>query len=251
MEENQNPAKRSAEAKLRAVGEGKTVAEAEAAAFASLTELAGDISRGEVLFTTITEGSRGFLGVGSALAQVEASLGGEPAPVAAIEDETMPVAVAAGGDDLAKASARLEEYLGRVVAALGLDATVSIRDEEEALVGSVDGDDLGIFIGRHGQTIDAVQYLANNLAFRGLETRKRVVVDAENYRQRRIEALQAMAERGVDEVMAGSSHYELKPMNPIERRIVHVYLQERQGVETCSEGREPYRRVIISRSGNL
>lgn len=255
MEENE---KSGAEVSLRAIGEGKTVAEAESQAFASLQDLAGPVGRDEVVFTVISEGSKGFLGVGATVAKVEARLGsGEAAPAAATaetereaepgEPREEPQALEG---DLKTAGARLQQYLERVAAALGLEASISIRDEEEALVGSVDGDDMGIFIGRHGQTIDAVQYLANNLVFRGLATRKRVVVDAENYRQRRIEALHAMAERGVDDVLSGRGPYELKPMNPVERRIIHIYLQERNDIETYSEGQEPYRRVIIARSGN-
>lgn len=251
MEENLNPEKNGAEVSLRAIGEGKTVAEAEAQALASLKDLAGPVGRDEVVFKVISEGSRGFLGVGAAVAKVEARLGdGSEVPAADEVKGTREKPVEDAGE-LEAAKVRLEEYLQRVAGALGLEATVSIRDEEEALVGSVDGADMGIFIGRHGQTIDAVQYLANNLVFRGLQTRKRVTVDAEGYRQRRVEALHAMAERGVDEVIAGRSHYELKPMNPIERRIVHIYLQDRLDVETYSEGREPYRRVIIARSGNV
>lgn len=252
MEEHQNPEKNGAEVSLRAIGEGRTVAEAETQAIASLQDLAGPVSRDEIVFTVISEGSRGFLGVGAAVAKVEARLGdGEAAPAAeagALAESRQAPPVDAG--ELQTAEVRLKEYLERVAGALGLEAAVSVRDEEEALVGSVDGGDMGIFIGRHGQTIDAVQYLANNLVFRGLQTRKRVVVDAEGYRQRRIEALHAMADRAVDDVTAGRSLYELKPMNPVERRIVHIYLQDRLGVETYSEGREPYRRVIIARSGN-
>lgn len=246
MEEN--PVQRSNDADLRIEGTGKTVADAEAQALAKIKEVAGEIDTGDVELQVIDEGSKGFFGVGSNLARVEARL-------TAAGEEGGPEAPAAGEAESGtgvetEAPARLKLYLEKVVAAFGLEATVEVTEEEENLVGNVNGGDLGIFIGRHGQTIDALQYLANVIVYRGLDDRKRVVVDAEDYRERRTEALHSLAERGVNEIEANHTEYEFKPMSAAERRIIHLYLQDREGVETASEGREPYRRVIIYRSGN-
>lgn len=246
MAESLNPERNGADGPgLIAEGEGRTVSEAEANALEKLEAVAGPIGVSDVEISVLSEGSKGFLGVGSSLARVEVRLKGAEAEPPAAAGARGPEPPAAGG-----AAARLQDYLGIVVAAFGLDASVSVADEGETLVGKVDGDGLGIFIGRHGQTIDAVQYLANIIVYRGLPGRKRVVVDAEDYRERRVEALEAMAERGAVEVLEGGARYEMKPMNPSERRIVHMYLQGRDGVETISEGEEPFRRVVITRSGN-
>ena len=131
---------------------------------------------------------------------------------------------------------------------LGLEASVNITDRGEELVADLVGDDLGLFIGRHGSTLDAVQYLANIIVFRGLEGRKRVIIDAEDYRDRREEVLRSLAERAASEVMKGKMEYEMKPMSAAERRIIHIHLQDREGIVTTSEGREPFRRVIITRT---
>lgn len=230
---------------MKVEGEGRTVPEAEADALAKLEADAGPFDRDEVELTVVSEGSKGFLGMGSTLARVEARLGHGAAEerAAAAPEEAAPVSAG-------EAEGRLEEYLGRISEAFGLQASVSVSDKGDVLYGSVNGGDLGIFIGRHGQTIDAVQYLANIIVYRGLTERKRIVVDAEDYRDRRAEVLQALAERGATEVLDGKPRYEMKPMNSAERRIVHVYLQDREGVETTSEGEEPFRQVVITRSGN-
>lgn len=249
---------------MKVVGSGKTVVEAQADALAKLEELAGPFKKGEVELVVLAEGSKGFLGMGSAMAQVEASLPSEddvkqtPAYIEEEESEPEPqpftVEPAQRDEQFepagAEAEARLEEYLSRVLEGMALDASVIVADEYEALVGNITGDDLGLLIGRHGQTIDAVQYLANIIVFRGLDTRKRVIVDAEDYRERRNDVLKGLAERGASEVLKGKPRYELKPMSAAERRIIHVHLQERKGVETISEGNEPYRKVVITRSGN-
>ncbi len=253
---NQNQKRKGAD--VRVEGTGKTVVEAQADALAKLEELIGPFDRSEVEVEVISEGSKGFLGMGSAEAKVEAWMPGdeEEEPVEELgeeEEEQLPEAGGAAAEEFVpagpEAEARLEEFLSRVLGGLGLDATVTVADEYESLVGNITGDDLGLFIGRHGQTIDAVQYLANIIVFRGLEGRKRVVVDAEDYRERRTEVLRALADRAASEVLRGRRQYELKPMSAAERRIVHVYLQDREGIETLSEGKEPFRRVIITRGG--
>ena len=260
MEEDQ---KRNGD-EIRAEAEAKTVAEAETEAFERLEEIAGPCEWDEVEFTVVTEGSKGFLGMGSAVARVEARLahpdqrrsviknsaGAEEAVVNGELEESVAAANAAGdtGAELTEADFRLAELLEKVAVALGLVATVKIRETDEELVADLVGDDLGLFIGRHGSTLDAVQYLANIIVFRGLEGRKRIIIDAEDYRDRREETLRSLAERGASEVMKGKLEYEMKPMNAAERRIIHIHLQDREGMETTSEGKEPFRRVVIIRT---
>jgi spoIIIJ-associated protein len=141
---------------------------------------------------------------------------------------------------------RVRAVVGRVVHALGLRATVDVVESEEEIRATVNGDELGLLIGKHGSTIDAVQHLAFRAAFRGRETRKQVTVDAAGYRERRETALHRMADRAAAEALRFDRGVELEPMRAPERKIVHTYLSERTDVETHSEGDEPDRRLVIS-----
>jgi len=142
--------------------------------------------------------------------------------------------------------AALEELLEEVADGLGLDVVVDVQEDEGVLRGSLHGEDVGLFIGRRGQTIDAVQHLAQRIVFPEGPSPVRVVVDADGYRERRVETLQGDAERAAEEVERSGEPVELQPMPASERRIVHEYLRERGGVETHSEGDEPERRLVIS-----
>ena len=144
---------------------------------------------------------------------------------------------------------RVRALVGRVVHALGLRATVDIEETEEEIRATVNGEDLGILIGKHGGTIDALQHVAFRAAFRGREVRKQVTVDAAGYRDRREAALHRMADRAVSEALRYGRPVELEPMRPAERKIVHLYLRERTEVETHSEGDEPERRLVVSPAG--
>jgi spoIIIJ-associated protein len=141
---------------------------------------------------------------------------------------------------------RVRAIVGRVVHALGLRATVDIEETEDELRATVNGDELGLLIGKHGSTIDAVQHLAFRAAFRGRPSRKQVTVDAAGYRERRETALHRMADRAAAEALRYDRAVELEPMRAPERKIVHTYLSERTDVETHSEGDEPDRRLVIS-----
>ena len=141
---------------------------------------------------------------------------------------------------------RVRALVARVVQALGLRATVDIEETADEIRATVNGDDLGLLIGKHGATIDAVQHLAFRAASRGREERKQVVVDAAGYRERREAALRRMADRAVADALSFGRPVELEPMRPAERKIVHLYLRERTDVETHSEGDEPDRRLVVS-----
>lgn len=141
---------------------------------------------------------------------------------------------------------RVRAILERVVDALGVNAKVDVEEDSDQIVGRIDGDDVGLLIGRRGQTIDAVQLLCYRAAFRGLQERKRVVVDAAGYRVRRREAVERQASRAAERALESGREIELEPMTPTERRVVHQHLKDRAGVETFSEGDEPERCVIVA-----
>lgn len=140
----------------------------------------------------------------------------------------------------------LEELLQEVTDGLGLDCEVVVEQEEDVLRGNVEGEDMGLLIGRRGQTIDAVQHLAQRIVFPGGQSTARVVVDADGYRERRAQALREDADGAAEEALRLGEPVELDPMPASERRVVHEYLRERGDVSTHSEGEEPDRYLVIS-----
>jgi len=151
----------------------------------------------------------------------------------------------AGDEELEPAEA-LEELLEEIVDGLGLDCDIEVSEADGVLRGTVEGEDVGLFIGRHGQTIDAVQHLAQRIVFPEGPSSVRVVIDANGYRERRAGALRAEADEAADEAVETGRNVELAPMPPFERRIVHEFLRERGDVETHSEGNEPERYLVVS-----
>jgi spoIIIJ-associated protein len=151
----------------------------------------------------------------------------------------------ADGEELEPAEL-LEELLEEVTAGLGLDVEVEVEERSGVLAGRVVGDDVGLFIGRHGQTIDAVQHLAQRIAFPQGPSSVRVEIDADGYRERRADLLCADADDAADEALREARPVELDPMPAFERRIVHEHLRERGGVATHSEGEEPDRYLVVS-----
>jgi spoIIIJ-associated protein len=144
-------------------------------------------------------------------------------------------------------AAAVRELLERVVDALGLDASVEVVDDGEVCTGTVHGEELGLFIGRHGQTIDAVQHLAQRILLADPEAeRRRIVVDAEGYRARRREALEKQADQAAIEAEKYGRPVALDAMTASERKHVHEYLRERGGVDTHSEGDEPERYLVVA-----
>jgi spoIIIJ-associated protein len=142
---------------------------------------------------------------------------------------------------------RVRGVVTRVIEALALDASVEVTETADEIRATVDGpDEMGRLIGRHGQTIDALQHLAWRAAFHDLDDRKSVVVDAAGYRQRREEALQRQADRAASEALRFGRPVELEPMSAAERKTVHNYLADRTDVDTHSEGDEPERRLVVS-----
>jgi spoIIIJ-associated protein len=151
----------------------------------------------------------------------------------------------AGEEELEPAEL-LEELLEEITAGLGLDAEVEVEEADGVLRGRIVGEEVGLFIGRRGQTIDAVQHLAQRIVFPEGPASTRVEIDADGYRERRAEMLREDADDAAEEAVREQRPVELEPMPPSERRIVHEYLRERGGVETHSEGEEPKRFLVVS-----
>jgi spoIIIJ-associated protein len=140
----------------------------------------------------------------------------------------------------------LEDLLAEIGDQLGLDVEVEVTRDGDVLRGRLLGEDLGLFIGRRGQTIDAVQHLAQRIVFPDGPSEVRVAIDADGYRERRAQALHADADEAADEALRTSRPVELDPLPASERRIVHEYLRERGDVGTHSEGEEPERYLVVS-----
>ena len=141
---------------------------------------------------------------------------------------------------------RVRALLERIVEDLGLDASVAVEDGEDEIHADVEGEDVGLLIGRHGQTIDAVQLLCYQAAFRGRQDRKRVTVDAAGYRRRQGESLRRRADLAAEDAARHGQAVEMDPMSSNERRVVHEHLRDRPEIETYSEGDEPNRYVVVA-----
>ena len=143
-------------------------------------------------------------------------------------------------------SERVRDMLERIADAADLQATVSVSEDDEQIRAEFVGDDVGVLIGHHGQTIDAIQHLAYRIAFQGSQMRKGVVVDAGGYREQRAVALRAAADQAAEAAVRDARPVPLEAMSAIERKLVHEHLRTRRDVETYSEGEEPARRLVVA-----
>jgi len=197
---------------------GKTIEEAVAVA---LSELKVGIDR--IDYEVLEAPSRGFLGfIGTKLAKVRVTV--------------KPI-------DLMKVA---QDFLEKVFGLMKLEVQLEKITKQDNTVFNIRGNDLGILIGKHGQTLDALQYLTNLTTNRDAESKVRIVLDVEDYRQRRAETLTRLASRLADNVRRRGEKVVLEPMSSNERKIIHMALQNDQRVVTYSEGEEPYRKVVIA-----
>jgi len=141
---------------------------------------------------------------------------------------------------------RVQEALEAIAAAFLLDATVEIEEDEDGLFAEFVADDVASLIGHHGATLDAIQHLASRIAYQGSSSRGHVTVDAGGYRERREEALEAIADQAAGAAIRDARPVPLEAMNAAERRVVHEYLKDRREVETYSEGEEPNRHLVVA-----
>jgi spoIIIJ-associated protein len=245
-----------------------TVEEATEKASAAL-----GIPRDRLDFEVLDQGSSGFLGIGArdarisvvntgaeATAQLSAderdrplehavesrvdrpveensAEGTQVQPAQIVEDDEQVVA-----EDLILA---VDEFATALVEAMGIDATIDAHDAGDAIAVDVITKETGLFIGQKGETIDAIQYLLNVAVYKNRPFAKRIVVDSEGYRQRRIEAIQGMAHRTARRAVRERRRFSLPPMSAAERRVVHLFLKENPKVTTSSEGKEDARKVVI------
>jgi spoIIIJ-associated protein len=216
---------------------GETVGEAKWAALRELEQRVPGLDRESVKFQVVSEGERGLLGVGFTPAHVIASAESARTPEAAGAPE-------ASDDAGGEASRAAREIVERIAAGIGVDVAVSAREHEGGVTVSCSGADVALFIGKHGQTIDAIQYLANAIT-RAEGADHGVIVDAAGYRARRTATLEKLARRTAQRASATGSRVALDPMTPVERKIVHESLKDDPEVETASEGSEPNRFVVV------
>ena len=251
-----------------------TVEEAAEKASAAL-----GIPRDRLDFEVLDQGSAGFLGIGARDARVlvrntgtqaDVSLAGdeearrldhageggvEPpveegaqealrlGPERIVEEEDDDVVAEEVPEDLILA---VDEFATALVDAMGIDATVDAHDAGDAIAVDVITKETGLFIGQKGETIDAIQYLLNVAVYKNRPFAKRIVVDSEGYRQRRIEAIQGMAHRIARRALRERRPLSLPPMSAAERRVVHLFLQENPKVTTSSEGKDDARKVVVN-----
>ena len=148
--------------------------------------------------------------------------------------------------DIGRAGSRVQELLEHIVDGVGIDASVHVEEDADEIRADLEGDDLGLLIGRHGQVIDAIQHIAYRVACKGNAVRKRVVVDAAGYRERRAVALRAAADQAAEAAVHDRRPVTLEAMSALERKVVHEHLKSRHDVETYSEGEEPDRRLVVA-----
>ena len=197
---------------------GKTIEEAIEMALAEL-----EVSRDRIDYEVLEVPSKGLFGfIGSKLARVKVTV----RPVDPVEEA--------------------KQFLAKTFQAMKLDVSMEKMTHADHVVINLRGDDLGVLIGKHGQTLDALQYLTNLAANKDAEERSRIILDVEDYRKRRAETLSRLAMRLADKVKRRGERVVLEPMSPQERKIIHMALQNDHRIVTYSEGDEPYRKVVIA-----
>jgi spoIIIJ-associated protein len=214
---------------------GETVGEAKWVALRALERQRPGIDKTSVRFEVVTEGERGLLGVGYAPARVVATAADVPA-----DDSGEPA------PDESELTADVRALVERIVAELGVRCRVGVREDAGGVHVECVGGDVGVLIGRYGQTIDAIQYIVNAIVARREGERVEVTVDAAGYRERRRTMLERIAVRSAERARNDGESVELEPMTAVERKVVHLRLKEFDGVETSSEGTEPNRYVVVS-----
>jgi spoIIIJ-associated protein len=211
---------------------GETVGEAKWKALRDLERLAPGLDRGSVRFQVVSEGERGLLGVGFTPALVVASTDGVA---------ESPVSGPRPGES--DEAAHIRGLVERVAASIGVSTRVEVDESEDELYVTCSGGELGLLIGKHGHTIDSLQYLANVILHRA-GADKHATIDAAGYRDRRRATLETLAVRSSERAVSGE-RVLLEPMSAVERRIVHERLADEPGVRTVSEGVEPNRYVVV------
>ena len=253
----------------------KTIEDAIAKGVAQLAEDGQELVETKVL----EQPSNGFLGIGRKPAVVrlfftsvaktatqeevahveEQSVAVASKPVATSETEVQDTAVETSEGDVVEKPSKKElskedqqeiaekgkQFLDDMFTQMGLTVVIEKMMTKDKITFQVHGEDLGILIGKHGQTLDAIQYLTNLVAHKDVSGHCHIVVDVENYRSRREETLVNLAKRLASKVKRNRQKVSLEPMNAFERKIIHLALQNEKNIKTDSEGQEPYRHIVI------
>lgn len=211
-----------------------------------------DATRDNVEIEVIDEGSKGFLGIGARDAKVRVTLKSavkpankaeKPAKKTGDEEKKNPNKRAISYTEAAETAAK---FLDGIFKAMNLEVQVDAKTEEDSVEIELSGDNMGIVIGKRGDTLDSLQYLTSLVVNRESEDYIKVSIDTENYREKRTEALISLSNRLADKVARTGKKFTLEPMNPYERRVIHSNLQDNEEVTTFSIGSEPYRKVVIA-----
>ena len=231
-----------------------------------------NVARDQLVYQILDSGGSGFLGIGARDARIEvqstaersgnvdeaASAGIPHSSISSSNEGEVespePVgstAVPVEGDEEAEEVPEelledIKSFVDTVARDMGLDARVDAYDAGEVIAVDVALEETGLFIGQKGETIDAIQYLTNVSAYKDRDFVKKIVLDSQGYRQRRVEALEGMAHRAARRAARDGRAIELAPMSSSERRVIHLYLKENAGVSTRSEGNGEHRKVIVS-----
>ena len=219
----------------------------EAAIEAALKEL--NASREDVDIEVLDEGSKGFLGIGARDARVKVTLKNaavseeteEKAPRPVVKTERVKKQPSQNGiEEDAK------QFLADIFGAMNLEVDIDVTSDEQSLTINLSGENMGIIIGKRGDTLDSLQYLTSLVVNQRSQDYIKVTIDTENYREKRSDTLLALSNRLEEKVTRTGKKFTLEPMNPYERRIIHSNLQNSETVTTYSIGQEPYRKVVIA-----
>lgn len=233
----------------------KSAKNKETAIEAALNEL--EVSREQVDIEVLDEGSKGFLGLGARDARVKVTIKPEfikkeaPKPKAVSKPKnTAPKPQNTVKQKKISADGKPEEearkFLSDIFSAMNLEVNIDIKINSQSMKINLSGDNMGIIIGKRGDTLDSLQYLTSLVVNQHSGDYVKVSIDTENYREKRTEALITLSSRLADKVTRTSKKFTLEPMNPYERRIIHASLQDSETVTTYSVGSEPYRKVVIA-----
>ncbi|HHX72540.1 MAG TPA: protein jag [Clostridiales bacterium] len=200
-------------------GQAKNINDALADAIQKATAELG-LPRESVTYELLEKGKTGFFGLGGVTAKVR-------------------VYYEVG------VSQKAEDFLSDLFRLMHLDAKINLKETTESLDITLEGNEMGILIGRRGETLDALQYLTGLVVNRGEERHVRVNLDTENYREKRMESLERLAKKTAEKAIIYKKNISLEPMSPQERRVIHTVLQNYPGISTHSVGKDPKRRVIV------
>lgn len=230
------------------VTSGRTIEEAVRQGLAIL-----GVTEDQVDVNVLEQPSKGFLGlIGVKAAKVELTLTNitRSESPQRTQTEIRQLEVGDHPNDLVDPYEAAASFVSDVALSMGLEVEVEIVTKRDNTVLNISGSELGLLIGRRGQTLDALQYLVNIIANRHSDSFLRIILDAENFRERRRKTLEQLAMRLASKVIRSGKEMVLEPMSPQERKIIHSRLQDHSEVKTFSKGEEPNRRVVIALKNN-